>query len=371
MPQLPKNIQSCTSEDERELLLYKYLQQNPSTLYGILTSLSTNWKTITTPRHIKIIKTSLRHLPSTEDTLALLEKIIDWSDINNKKNLKLELISFKINTLYSLKRYTDTIENIDDLIVEYKKLDERRKLADLYILKSQSLYEMGSFQKSRSILSSARGISLSTICSNRVVAMIDLISGVFLCDDGDYNGASSYFMEAVTGFKKHFTLLETTFSYIILSKVILYDFSGVQRVINSKDFRLILEDNRNEKIDILIELAECVKSVQLETYKNLANHLRNKFNDLFLEKHLNVLYNKLFDKAIRKLIRPYEVVYLKFVCENLNISVENASEKLHEMIVNNEITGALDVERGLLRIFKPKVGVIDYKEEYALIDQIK
>lgn len=372
MKQFKETIENCLNEEEKELFVYEYIKQNENSIYEILTNLSNIWKTLTTPRHTKIIINILKNnkILKEENILELLNKIINWSKSSNKKNLTLELIIFKTNTLYLMNRFTETLQNIDELIIEFKKIDERRKLADIYILKSQTLYSMGSFQKSRSILSASRGISLSTICPNRVVAMIDLLSGVFLCDDGDYNGACSYFMEAVTGFKKNYNLLEITFCYIILSKIVINDFSGIQRIINSKDFKLILKDNRNEKIDILIELAESVKLIQLGKFDEIIKKLNLKLFDKFMQKHLEILYHKLFDKALTKLIKPYEVIYLKFISEKLNISEKTAYEKLHEMILNNEINGTLNFEKGILKLHLNKKGLINFKEELELLEEI-
>lgn len=372
MKVLKEQLKSSINEDSKETLIYEYAQQNVNNIYELIVELPEMWKTLTTPKHSKIIKNILEKHNLSEN---ILNKIILWAEEKNKKNLKLELILYLTNSQFNKQNYIEVLENIEKLIFEYKMLDERRKLADIYLLKSQTLYQMGSFQKARSVLSAARGISLSTICSNRSVAKIDLLSGVFLCDDGDYSGAGSYFLEAVSGFKKDFKLLELTFDYIILSKIMNHDFIGIQRILNSRDFMNFnqndnqkFSDMKNNQIEILLKIAEAVKEADLQKFEVL--FLNDKINfDVFIKTHLSILYQKLFNEALKKMIFPYESVYISFICEKLNIKEETALEKLHEIISKKEIDGMIDFKNGVLRITKKNRNLCDFGKLTRLINE--
>merc|ERR1719384_1488530 len=92
--------------------------------------------------------------------------------------------------------------------------------------------------------------------------------------------------------------------------------------------------------------------------------------DEFMQKHQEILYHKLFDASLKKLIRPYEAVYVKYIARELNISEQRCAEKLEKLIIEGVIDGGMDSKDGVLRVNRPKKRTVDFLKTESLLNEL-
>ncbi|ADM11817.1 26S proteasome regulatory complex component [Encephalitozoon intestinalis ATCC 50506] len=309
-------------------------------------SLRETWEDITTPRITKIIRNLFEMIPYSSDNfgnvLELLTVLVEWADKENKKMLRLDLECKKIYALLKTGRYSEALAQIGPVAHELKKYDDKINLITLYVYESKAFYEIKNISKSKSSLTSARVLAVSAYCPPQLQAQIDLLSGIYICDERNYGVASSYFIEALEGFTLGKMDPEACISlrYLILSKIMANKREEINTVMKNKSTLKHLGD---EIIRVLLKVSNSFANRDLKSYTNVLQEYSEQIHsDSFICSHLQYLYDLLLDKNIIKIIEPYSVIRISFIADVLGFGVDVIEKKLRKMILDRAVNGTLD-----------------------------
>ncbi|KAH9411160.1 putative PCI domain-containing protein [Ordospora pajunii] len=304
------------------------------------------WQDLTTARVTKIIKAFFETIPYCEESfeaiLNLLEALIAWADDEGKKMLKLDLQCKRIYALLKTGKYTDTLDQVGEVMHELKKYDDKVNLITLHVYESKALYELKNISKSRACLTSARVLAVSAYCPSHLQAQIDLLSGMYICDERNYGVASSYFVEALEGFAlgKLDTEACIALRYLILSKIMANKCDEVAVVLRNKSTMKYLDDR---VVKTLLNISGACRDRDLKMYSDVLVANSDVIGlDAFIYAHMQYLYDALLEKNIVKIVEPYSVVRIEFIARMLCFDVDVIEKKLRKMILDKVVCGTLD-----------------------------
>jgi len=134
------------------------------------------------------------------DNLAVQEvicrQIIEWCTEQKRSFLRQRVEAKLATVLYAKEEYVDALKLIDSLLTQLKKLDDKQLLVETHLIESKIHFALHGFQKSKAALTASRTAANSIYVGPRMQATIDLMSGTLHCEEGDYDTAHSYFLEA-------------------------------------------------------------------------------------------------------------------------------------------------------------------------------
>lgn len=340
-----------SSQEEKEIAFLEIQKNNISTrnynaLRENITSIREYWSNITTARLTKIIKKIFDMIPceyeTLENMLNVLDDLILWAEKDNKNLLRLDLECKRIYVYIFLGKYHDALVKIKDIAKDLKKFDDKNNLISLYVYESKAFYKIKNPNRAKASLTAARALAVSTYCSYELQAQIDLLNGMYLCDERNYKIAFSYFLEAMEGFTidKKCEFACVSLRYLILSKIISKNQNEIEMLFKNKNAAPYSNDNL---VKLLIEIGQCCTDRNLRRYLSLMENNRQILeSDEFLFSHLGYLYDILLENNIIKIIESYSVVYLELISKNLNFEVEIIEEKIRKMILDGKINGILN-----------------------------
>lgn len=353
-----------TSPEEKEITVFEMFKlliakRDYDAIGRSIIDMKNIWEGITTPRITKIIKKLFEMFPYSsddfEDILGLLDALTKWAESENKKMLKLDLECKRIYALLQTGKYSETLSQIGPIIQELKKYDDKINLITLYVYESKAFYEVKNISKSKSCLTSARVLAVSAYCPPQLQAQIDLLSGIYICDERNYGVAPSYFIEAFEGFTLDKMYVEACISlrYLVLSKIIAKKWDETNVLMKNKNVLRHLDD---EMIKILFKVGEVCSNRDLKSYNDLLlAHSERIQQDSFICAHLQYLYDILLDSNIIKIIEPYSVVKIEFIAESLGFDADVIENKLRKIILDKTINGILDHVNNCLIIHEERV----------------
>lgn len=332
-----------SSQDEKEQATLQICSAIPTTEIPIfLKHLPTSWSEISLARTTKILTKILNSMANDTTKLELINSLINLYE--NKALLKLDLECKKIELLLNLHEHNECLTSITKLIRELKKHDDKINLINLYVCESRCFYELKNNSRAKTSLTSARALAVSTFCPLEVQAQIDLLTGMYVCDDCNYETGFSYFLESIDGFiieKKPGSL--KVLKYLILCKIMSEKNSEVNLLMKKFEEKV----NTDEEVKVLIKINQCCVDRDLNEYKKIVGYI----TDDFLRMHLNFLYDRVLEENILKIIEPYININIKYVSEKINLDIEIVEKKMRMMILDGRINGILDHVNMCINIF--------------------
>lgn len=357
-----KETFSKYDSDQKEAVLVENMlsiikEKNYKLIYDILSSLTKIWPEITTARITKIIKRVVEALPKERDDniLILFNDLIQWSAKEGKKLLKLNLEVRKVNFLLIFGKYRECLTNISEILKDLKRFDDKDNQIRLYVYESKAYYELNDVAKAKSAMTSARALAVTAYCSTELQANIDLLSGMFVCDDKLHSVAYSYFLEALDGF----TICKSKYGaslavrYLILSKIMSGKYQEITPLLKNKPMIPFLND---PVVLFFLKIKVACKKRDLKEYQEILQSNPDLLSaDTFINKHLKALYSVLLENNILKIIEPYSNIRIQLISEKINFSLEEIEEKLRKMILDGKIYGIIDNAKHLLIVYEKKV----------------
>lgn len=324
-------------------------------LYEYLTNLKQYRRSLSTARHNKIIIIVYHRILvsyyNVEELLIFIEKLIKWAE--NKKTLKIELKCNQIRLFLRSGMFGECLAKIKEVSVDLKKYDDTKNLIELYIYESQAYYDLQDYARARASLTSARALFVSSSCPYGQQAQIDMLNGMYLCDDHAYSTAVSYFMESLEGFMqdKNTDMAKIILRYLILCKIMNPYFktregdderteTEIGVILNSKHAKGLKDD---EYVKLLVSIADvCIKRDLHQYNEILVSRKVMIESDAFIFRHLCCLYDVLFENNILKIIEPYSHVKIKFIAEKMKFEEGIIETQLRKLILEKSINGVLD-----------------------------
>jgi 26S proteasome regulatory subunit N6 len=100
------------------------------------------------------------------------------------------------SVLFLQDKYGEALTLVDQLLAELKKLDDKQLLVETHLVESKIHHGLRNLPKSKAALTASRTCANAIYVAPGLQSSIDSMSGVLHCEEGDYNTAHSYFLEA-------------------------------------------------------------------------------------------------------------------------------------------------------------------------------
>lgn len=306
----------------------------------------------------KVLKTLIEKFElipdSLDDQIFVCQKSIEFAKEERRIFLKHSL-SVKLATLFYLKQqYKDSLDLINDLLREFKKLDDKPSLVDVHLLESKVYHKLRNLAKAKAALTAARTAANSIYCPTVTMAELDLMSGILHCEDKDYKTAYSYFFESFESFHNlstHNSYVKAcqVLKYMLLSKIMLSLIDEVKTILNAKYTK---ETYQSRGIDAMKAIAEAYNNRSLLEFNTALRQYRTELvNDELTRSHFNALYDTLLESNLCKIIEPFECVEVSHISKMIGLDAEQVEGKLSQMILDKIFYGVLDQGNGWLYIY--------------------
>ena len=122
--------------------------------------------------------------------------VIAWCKAEKRTFLRQRVETKLAAILFAQKDYSAALTLMDDLLLELKKLDDKQLLVEAHLLQSKIHHALRGIAKSKAALTASRTCANAIYVAPALQATIDSMSGILHGEEGDYNTAHSYFLEA-------------------------------------------------------------------------------------------------------------------------------------------------------------------------------
>ncbi|SCU89748.1 LAME_0E05292g1_1 [Lachancea meyersii CBS 8951] len=324
----------------------------------------------------KVLKTLIdqfEHIPDSLDTqISVCIDCIEFATREKRAFLK-HALSIRLATLYLLKaQYNDSLQLINDLLREFKKLDDKSSLVDVHLLEAKVYHKLRNMAKAKAALTSARTAANSIYCPTLTVADLDLMSGILHCEDKDYKTAFSYFYESFEGYHNQSTNYQEkaaqVLNYMLLSKIMLNLIDEVNSILNAKYTK---ESYQSRGIEAMKAVAEAYSQRSLLQFNAaLKKYEKELMGDSLIRSHFNALYDTLLESNLCKIIEPFDCVELRHISKMIELDINQVEGKLSQMILDKVFYGVLDQGNGWLYIYDTPHQDATYDSSLELIGQL-
>ena len=126
----------------------------------------------------------------------ICKNIIEWTKREKRSFLRQRVEAKLASILLEQHQYGQALALIDPLLGELKKLDDKQLLVETHLLESKVHFGLRNVPKAKAALTASRTCANAIYVSPSLQASIDSMSGVLHTEEGDYDTAHSYFLEA-------------------------------------------------------------------------------------------------------------------------------------------------------------------------------
>lgn len=340
--------------------VYKILAQ-PQKLSQLLTDSRQLLGNFAKSKTAKIVRTLIEYFDNLTDALDVqidaTRKSIDWA-VESKLSFLRQNLQLKLSDLlYQKHQYHEALKYINELLREYKKLDDKSSLVEVQLLESKIYHALRNIAKSKAALTSARTSANSIYCPTLLQAELDCQSGILNMEDKDYKTAFSYFYESFEGFNsqqldENSKTAVKVLKYMLLSKIMLNLIDDVNNILKNKN----VVQYQSKDIDAMKSIAVAYSNRSLKEFESsLIQYSAELKSDEIIKNHFNSLYDQLLQVNLLKIIESYECVELEHIAKVIGLNVKQVEGKLSQMILDKVFYGVLDQGNGWLVIYdEPK-----------------
>mgnify|MGYP003689916309 CR=1 FL=1 len=159
------------------------------------------------------------------------------------------------------------------------------------------------------------------------MAEIDLMSGILYAQDQDYKTAYSYFyesLEPLIACKDDRAI--NCFKYMIMCKIMNNNKDDVNSLINGK---FGLKYGESSSIAAMKALADAHFSSSIVKLSAVFREYESDINgDEVIKNHTKLLYDKLLEKNLFKILESYTRVDVKYIAKKLSLEQSSIERKL-------------------------------------------
>lgn len=338
--------------------------QNFGEVIALLKSNTEFWGIIPKARTAKIVRNILSMVASVPDSLdiqiKLCQDVVDWCVAEKRTFLRQRIEAKLASLLLEEKKPTEALTLIDKLLHELKKLDDKQMLTEVHLTESRIYHVLQNIPKAKASLTSSRTVANAIYVVPLLQAEIDEMSGILHCEETDYTTAYSYFLEAFEAYDqaKANKLVPTTASttssitclkYMILCKVLNETADEVPSLLASK----MGMKHSGVELEAMAAIAASAKDRSLEGFKAAVTKYEQYLTtDDLIRHHLDLLYDKMLQNNLLKIIAPFSRVELSHIATLINLPVAIVTHKLSQMILDRVFNGILDQGKGQLMVYE-------------------
>jgi 26S proteasome regulatory subunit N6 len=302
---------------------------------------------------------------------SIARSILQWT-IEQKRSFLRQRVEAKLaSILFAQQKYNESLQLCDSLLVELKKLDDKQLLVETHLLESKIHFALRNVPKAKAALTASRTAANAIYVSPLQQADIDSTSGTIHTEEGDYNTAHSYFLEAFEQLDQLNIENQAmkALKYMMLCKILdslraalKLSSTGTVGVAPSKQrsdwVNSILTAKQSIKyagsdIQALIEIARASQNRNLKEFEEvLTKYPIELQQDLLIKHHLHVLKEQLLEANLIRIIEPYSCVEIHFIAQQIDMPITTVEKKLSQMILDGKFSGILDQGSGQLIVYE-------------------
>jgi 26S proteasome regulatory subunit N6 len=306
-----------------------------------------------TAKIVRTIFDCTTKIPGNEEKLVeMCEKIVVWCDENKRTFLRHRIQTKLTELLFRQHRYTESLELLNTLLFEMKKLDDKNMLVEIQLVESQVYHALHNIPKSKASLTSVKTASTSIYIVPLLQAQIDMHSGIISAEEKDFSTAFSYFYESFEGFNSlhEHDQAGRSLKYMLMSKIMSSRPEDALNLVNSQ----VSLKYQGRELECMREIAKAVKDQNLLSFENSKETYRPELesDSNVLAVHIGNLYESLMENNLKKIIEPYSEVQIDYIAQQIGLTLPSVQQKLSEMILDQKIEGTLDQGRGCLIMFE-------------------
>jgi len=337
--------------------------------------------TITKAKCAKLVRQVLDIVCSlAPDELKMQEEIciniVDWTK-NEKRTFLRQRVEAKLaHVWFQQDKYKEALELIDRLLRELKKLDDKQLLVETHLMESKIHFALRNVPKAKAALTASRTAANAIYVSPTLQASIDTMSGTIHTQEGDYNTAHSYFLEAfeqldqISQEKQAIPCLKYMMLCKILdslNKALALSAQGTVGASASKSagkqsnvdsFGSIITNKQAVKyagrnIEAMQSIADAASQRSLKMLEECLEKFPNELqNDLLIKHHLNLLKEQLLESNLIRIMEPYSCVEMDHIANLIEMPQLVVEKKLSQMILDGKFQGILDQGKGQLIVYE-------------------
>jgi 26S proteasome regulatory subunit N6 len=198
------------------------------------------------------------------------------------------------------------------------------------------------------------------------------MSGTIQTEEGDYNTAHSYFLEAFEQLDqmKDETQAMKSLKYMMLCRIL--DSLTKALKLSAKGAIGVDKTGRDASLDIstlvtsrqavkyagrdleaMTAIAKAASERSLNGYEKVLKEYESELqSDLLIKHHLHILQEQLLESNLIRIMEPYSCVELSHIASLMDLPLSNIEKKLSQMILDGKFQGILDQGKGQLIIYE-------------------
>jgi 26S proteasome regulatory subunit N6 len=300
----------------------------------------------------------------------ICRNIITWCMSEKRTFLRQRVEAKLASVLFYQDKYGEALTLLDNLLTELKKLDDKTLLVEVHLVESKVHHGLRNFSKAKAALTASRTNANAIYVAPALQSQIDLMSGILHCEEGDYDTAHSYFLEA---FEQLDTLDDRVkavpcLKYMMLCKILdglskalgisATGATGIRSDKNAADISGMVTGKRGVKyagsdVEAMSAIATAASKRSLKEYEAvLLKYPTELQDDLLIKHHLHTLQEQLLESNLIRIIEPYSCVEIDHVATLIDMPLSIVERKLSQMILDGKFHGILDQGKGQLIVYE-------------------
>jgi 26S proteasome regulatory subunit N6 len=280
--------------------------------------------------------------------------VVAWCIAEKRSFLRQRVQSKLAALLFKAEKYTDALQLVSKLIRELKKLEDKQLLVETHLVEARIQHSLRNVPKSKAALTAARTNGNSIYVVPVLQGEIDHMSGTLSCEEGDYNTAYSYFLEAFEGFanvngtgKQGDPRAGLCLKHMMLCKVLQGAADDVPGIASKWGLK-----HQNAELSGLSAIAGAAKKRSLEEFDAASVEYSVELQgDVLVSHHLSLLYETMLEANLLKIIEPFSCVEISRIADLINLPEVKVEKKLSQMILDKKLKGILDQGNGTLIVY--------------------
>ena len=298
------------------------------------------------------------------------QNIIKWCKAEKRTFLRQRVETKLAFILYEQEKYSEALTLVDDLLVELKKLDDKQLLVETHLVESKIHHGLRGMAKAKAALTASRTCANAIYVAPTLQSTIDSMSGTLHCEDGDYNTAHSYFLEAFEQLDQMDDRERAikALKYMMLCRILdsltkalkLSAAGGVGAKSDRSDVDLsgMISGKQGVKyagkdIEAMSAIAAAASRRSLKEFESVISQYSAQLQeDVLIKHHLGILSEQLLESNLIRIIEPYSCVEISHVASLIEMPQPIVEKKLSQMILDGKFQGILDQGKGQLIVYE-------------------
>jgi 26S proteasome regulatory subunit N6 len=304
----------------------------------------------------------------------ICEKIVIWCRREKRTFLRQRVESKLSGILFEQSKFVEALTLVDRLLGELKKIDDKQLLVETHLMESKIHFGLRNVAKAKAALTASRTAANAIYVAPNLQASIDTMSGTIHTEEGDYNTAHSYFLEAFEQLDQmnEESMAVPCLKYMMLcrildslTKTLQLSAKGAIGVDKSGktagsvlDISTLLTSRQAVKyagrdLDAMTAVAKAASERSLNDFeKVLEEYPAELQTDLLIKHHLHILQEQMLESNLIRIMEPYSCVELAHIAKLMDMPLPVVEKKLSQMILDGKFQGILDQGKGQLIIYE-------------------